>query len=164
MKSHRRSKYTITGLTSSFRLAAKFRNEANQQGTTDNIGAIHSAERILNESLAPLIVYGAFDPKQLRRHPKVRWSVKAKAATRRGERTQFEHVAPKRALTIKAIELVMKSKNDEPLLRFIKRNFRLAVLTPDQRSHLDRHNRSRIDPKRLEKAGIKIVARKVATF
>jgi hypothetical protein len=151
-----RSKYTVSGLTSSFRLAAEFRNAALRRGTTDNIGAIHSAERVLFH-LAPLVVYGTFLPKQLRRNPKI-WSIKAKAAARRGERTEIEHVAPHRALTIKAIELVTKHKSDEPLLRLIRKHFRLVVLTPDERSHLDRQNRSTIDPRRLEKAGIKMAA------
>jgi hypothetical protein len=150
-----KSKYTLAGMTSAFRLAAKFRNDANQRGMTDNIGAIHSAERILMH-LAPLVVYGTLSPKQHRLHPKVTWSIKARAATRRGESTHIEHVAPHRALTMRAIELVTTNKSDEPLLRFIKRTLRLAVVTPDERLHLDRQNRSKIHPKRLEKAGIKI--------
>ncbi len=130
----------------------------NEQGNRDQLAAAPAAaERVLFH-LAPLIKYGTFLPKQLRRHPKVAWSVKAKAAARRGEETHIEHVAPHRALTLKAIELVTKHKNDEPLLRLIRKHFRLAVLTPDERSHLDRQNRSRMDARRLEKARIKIAS------
>lgn len=150
-----RSKYTIDGMTRSFRLAAKQRNAANQVGTSDNIGAIHSAERILWH-LAPLHVYGTYNHKQVMKQNPTIWSVKARVAAGRGKRTEIEHVAPHRALTVRAIDLVTKHKSDEPLMRYLKRVFQLAVLTPDERAHLDRQNRSTIDPKRLQKAGIKL--------
>jgi hypothetical protein len=84
------------------------------------------------------------------------FSAKAKAAHRRGEPILIEHVAPTREFTCKAIELVTKYKSDQPLLRFIKLHYRLVHLTPEETSKLNRLNRSKMDPKRLEKAGIRI--------
>jgi hypothetical protein len=41
-------KYDAANLIPMFRLAARLRNEMKNAGFTDNGGAIHSAERILN--------------------------------------------------------------------------------------------------------------------
>jgi hypothetical protein len=81
--------------------------------------------------------------------------VKAKAAHRQGRPILIEHVAPTREFTCKAIEKT-KYKSDKPLLQFIKTHYRLVHLTPEETIKLNRLNRSRMDPQRLEKAGIKM--------
>jgi hypothetical protein len=60
-----------------------------------------------------------------------------------------------RELTCKAIEKT-KYKSDGPLLRLIKTHYRLVLLTPEETIKLNRQNRSKIDPDRLAKAGIKM--------
>jgi hypothetical protein len=140
-----------------FRRTAKFCIEMRKAGCPDNICAIRAATTLL-EVLAHRVVLGvnAKTNAHLRKHPSVKWSVKARAADRRKEATQIEHVAPRTALSLKAIELVTKCKSDAPLLRLLKRYYRLAVLTPDEARELDRMNRSKLDLRRLEKAGIKM--------
>jgi hypothetical protein len=42
-------------------------------------------------------------------------------------------------------------------LFFVKENFQLALLTVDETSHLNKINRSSLDPNRLKSASINIV-------
>ena len=67
-----------------------------------------------------------------------------------GEPVEIEHFNPQRAYARKIIELVGKGKSDDLLIRYIKRTYRLVLLTKAERSALDRENRSKIDPKRLD--------------
>jgi phosphate starvation-inducible protein PhoH len=79
------------------------------------------------------------------------FSVKAKAAHRRGQPILIEHVAPTREFTCNAIEIATKYKSDQPLVRFItiasfRRDNQVETAKPEQE----------MDPKRLKKAGIKM--------
>lgn len=149
-----RSKYSIPGLIEQFRIAAKARQAMLKAGGTDNGGAIHSAARVL-EFLALRVKYNtAGHIMSVRNSDAGEFSAKATAAHRRGERILIEHVAPMREFTCKAIELVTKYKSDQPLLRFIKKHYRLVHLTPEETIKLNRQNRSKMDPQRL--AGIRM--------
>jgi hypothetical protein len=151
-----RSKYSIPGLIEQFRIAAEARNAMIKAGGTDNGGAIHSAARVL-DILALRVKYNtAGHIRSVRNNGAAEFSVKAKAAHRRGQPILIEHVAPTREFTCKAIVVVTKYKSDEPLLRFIKKHYRLVHLTPEETIKLNRQNRSKMDPQRLEKAGIRM--------
>jgi hypothetical protein len=147
-------KYQPRELIKMFRLAAALRNKMIKANFTDNGGAIHSAERILDILGQRLNYPGLNHINQLRHWPGAEFSEKAKIAHRRGLPVLIEHVAPIRALTCKAIETA-KSKSDEPLRRLIKKHYRLVMLTPEETIKLNRLNRSKMDPNRLAKAGIK---------
>jgi hypothetical protein len=128
-------------------------------GATDNVGAIHSATRVL-DILAQRVKYNAVGHiRHLRDHPEIEFSVEAKAAYRRNPKDRdlmIEHVAPSREFTCKAIDLVTKHESDGPLLRFIKKHYRIVILTREETIHLNRKNRSQMDQQRLEKAGIEL--------
>jgi hypothetical protein len=157
-----RSKYSTKNLIRWFRKAAKFRNELIDDGATDNVGSIYAAARIL-DILAQRVKYSTVGHiRSVRKHRNAEFSIKAKAAHRQGGQILIEHVAPTREFTIKAIEKT-KYKSDEPLLRYIKKHYRLVHLTPEETIKLNRQNRSKMDPKRLEKAGIRIVAARERT-
>src|SRR5262245_10471344 len=98
------SKYEPAKLISMFRLAAELRKQMQGVGFTDNGGAIHSAERILN-ILGLRLCYPALTHiNNLRHQPNAPFSVEGLAAHRAGEKVLIEHVSPHRALTRLAIE------------------------------------------------------------
>ena len=102
----RGSKSTPEKLIKLFRLAARLRQECKKNDLSDNVGAIHSAERAL-WILGPQIAYpGLLHTTSYRSHPRALFSKKALAAYKRGEPTRIEHVAPHRELTILAIEKI----------------------------------------------------------
>jgi hypothetical protein len=72
----------------------------------------------------------------------------------------LEHVAPHRALTVLAINRILGGANDDEFIKFVKSKFKLVFLTPEETLRLNKINRSKIDPNRLAKAGIRVVARK----
>jgi len=136
--------------------AAKFRNRCIAQGLEDNMGAIHSAERALH-LLGPKLVYpGMGHLNNFRKYGKAVFSAEALKAYAAGGKVQIEHVQPHRALTLQAIEKA--NEGDEALRAFVKKRFRLALLTPEETRHLNKVNRSRIDPARLRKAGIALAS------
>jgi hypothetical protein len=125
-------------------------------GFTDNGGAIHSAERILN-TLGLCLVYPELShPNNLRKYEKAEFSVKARAAYDRGDKVLIEHVSPVRAFTRMAIEKI-DSLDDKGLERFVKKHFRLVLLTPEETAQLNRQNRSKMSKDRL--AGIRFCQR-----
>jgi hypothetical protein len=67
-----------------FRLAAKLGKEMRAAGFTDNGGAIHSAERILNILGLCLVYPDLSHINNLRKYGKAEFSVKARAAYDRG--------------------------------------------------------------------------------
>jgi hypothetical protein len=130
-------KYQPAKLIRMFRLAAALRNEMIDADFTDNGGAIHRASRILDILGQRLNYPGLSHINGLRDRKDAEFSKKALAAHRKGERVLIEHVAPMRALTCKAIEKV-KSKSDAPLKRFVKRHYRLVLLTETETKNLIR--------------------------
>jgi hypothetical protein len=150
-------KYHPGNLIPMFRLAAKLCNEMRAAGFTDNGGAIHSAERILNILGLCLVYPDLGHINNLRKYEKAEFSVKARAAYDRGEKVLIEHVSPVRDFTRRAIEKI-DSLDDDDFAKFVKRHFRLVLLTPQETLRLNRENRSKMTSKRL--AGIRMAKRK----
>ncbi len=157
MAKRRSGKYEIPKMVRMFKRAAAFRNEMTSAGFTDNGGAIHSAERILN-ILGVMHCYSSLSHiNDLRKMPKAPFSEKALAAHKAGQKVYIEHVSPLRALTRQAIDLITRGATDEEFLEFVRANFQLALLTKDEMSTLNKLNRSQIQPDRLKLAGIHLV-------
>ena len=139
-------------------------------GFTDNAGAIHSIERIVDllgrrrcypevggiadlkkgaDGQCPCLAFG------------IEMSRKAHDLWDCGERDdlRIEHVMPKRAF---ALDVVAKAKEFAPdkgaqdleVLRFIEQRYRLFVLTKAQMSALNKQNRSKVTENRIKDAGI----------
>ena len=147
-------KYVPETLVPMLRKAAVLRNEMVASGFTDNGGAIHSAERILDILGQRLNYPRLMHINNLRDHPDAEFSVAALAAYERGERVFIEHVAPRRDLTRRAIRLLDQGASDEELVDFVRQHYRLVLLTVDETRHLNRNNRSRMTADRLGEAGI----------
>jgi hypothetical protein len=147
-------KYQPAMLLQMFRKAAKLRKEMRDAGFTDNGGAIHSAERILN-ILGQRVSYpGLNHINGLKHYPAAVFSTKAYMAHRRGEQVKIEHVSPLRHLTQRAIRRALNGDSDEEMIAYVRRHYRLVLLTPEEMARLNGVNRSAIRWKRLEKAGI----------
>jgi hypothetical protein len=157
MATKKAGKYTPTNLIPMFRLAAKLRKEMLAAGFTDNGGAIHSAERILNLLGISLIYPDLSHGNNLRHHKDALFSLKARAAHDLKTKVMIEHVSPIRDLTRKAIEQIDGGASDEKLESLVKANYVLVLLTPEETLHLNGQNRSKMtDPPldRLRLAGI----------
>ena len=139
-----------------FRLAAALRKQMLDVGFTDNGGAIHSAERILNILGLRLCYPDLTHINNLRDHPEAPFSEAALVAYKKGEKVLIEHVSPHRALTRQAIEQIEAGVNDDEFKKFVKKHFQLALLTETETIHLNSLNRSRLEPDRLRKAGIQL--------
>ena len=144
-----------------FRKAAELRNEMTQAGFTDNAGAIHSAERILNILGLRLNYPGIGHINHLRNYDKAEFSIEALRLHQRGSKVFIEHVSPLRDLTRKAIEKIDKGISDTEFKKFVKRHYRLVLLSPSETSRLNKQNRSKMTHDRLIEAGIILVAKKI---
>jgi hypothetical protein len=149
-------KYQPQKLIEMFRLAAALRNKMLEGGFTDNGGAIHSAERILNLLGLRLCFPGLNHINNLRNHPNALFSAKALAAHQAGEQVFIEHISPHRALTRLAIEQVVAGVSDEDFATFVQAHFKLALLTRAETDRLNKINRSKIAHDRLQAAGITV--------
>jgi hypothetical protein len=149
-------KYDPDTLVRMFRKAAKFREEMLAAGFTDNGGAIHSAERIL-DILGQRVKYpGLTHINALKHYKSAVFSIKARKAHRDGGRVLIEHVSPLRALTQMTIRRVLAGDSDKKLIAYVKRHYRLALLAPEEMANLNKLNRSKMDARRLEKARIRL--------
>src|SRR5580698_7708954 len=147
------AKYGSANLIPMFRKAAKLRNEMLQAGFTDNGGAIHSAERILN-LLGLRLKYSALSHiNNLRKWKDAEFSIEALAAYNAGKPVVIEHVSPIRDFTRKAIDME-QSATDKQLEEFVITNYQLVLLTPEEALRLNKQNRSKMTPDRLTSAGI----------
>jgi hypothetical protein len=138
--------------------AAALRNEMLAMDFTDNGGAIHSAERIL-DILGLCLNYPTLTHRNaLKTFTGAERSQDADRALKRGKPVHIEHLYPHRALTIAAIEKLGSNRKgaEERLIAFVKRSYRLVLLTAEERARLDRINRSAVHPDRLAQAGIKL--------
>jgi hypothetical protein len=91
-----------------FRKAAALRNDMILAGFTDNGGAIHSAERIMN-ILGMTLNYPALTHiNNLRRSQYAIFSEEAWKISKTGGKVLIEHVAPMRALTQKQLGRLTK--------------------------------------------------------
>lgn len=154
--SYNQGKYSPATLLPALRLFIEARNKAIAAGFTDNGGAIHSVERIL-DLLCQRVKY----PKlrhinDLKKDSNAVCSVSAHEARLRSERVLIEHVMPQRAFAKKIIKIVDNGATDEDILAFIQQNYSLVLLTPLETTALNRFNRSCITPDRLATAGITI--------
>jgi len=149
-------KYEPEKLIAMFRLAAALRNQMLEAGFTDNGGAIHSAERILNILGLRLCYPGLTHINNLRSYPGAMFSAEALAAHQAGESVFIEHITPHRALTRLAINQIIAGASDEAFFSFVREHFKLALLTRAETDRLNRLNRTKISPDRLEAAGISV--------
>ncbi len=149
-------KYVPETLVPMFRKAARLRNEMLESGFTDNGGAIHSAERIL-DILGQRLNYPRLTHiNNLSEYPDAEFSVAALAAHERGERVFVEHVSPMRDLTRQAIGVLDEGATDEEFTDYVVKHYRLVLLSADETQRLNRINRSRMRPDRLGEAGIQV--------
>lgn len=148
------SKYEPAKLIAMFRLAAALRGQMQEVGFTDNGGAIHSAERILNILGLRLCYPGLTHINNLRNHPNAPFSAEALIAHEAGEKVLIEHVSPHRALTRLASEKIEAGVSDEEFTNFLKSHFQLALLTQAETLRLNKLNRSKMATDRLKSAGI----------
>jgi hypothetical protein len=150
------SKYRAENLLPALRLFIDARNKAVKSGFTDNGGAIHSVERIL-EILSHRVRYPDLSHiNRIKGDPHAEISKAAHRARLRGEPIFIEHVLPIRAYALTVINLVRNGATDEELIAFIKSNYRLVLLTSDEVTTINRLNRSRITRDRIREAGIKL--------
>jgi hypothetical protein len=155
----RQKKYETSELITMLRLAAALRAQMLAGGFTDNGGAIHSAERILNILGLRLSYPELSHINNLRKLTNAPFSEAALAAFSAGERVLIEHVNPHRALTRLVIGRIEAGATDEQIAAFVKEHFQLALLTESETNKLNRINRSKIDPNRLINAGILLVVK-----
>lgn len=153
-------KYTPAHLISMFRKAAALRNEMVAAGFTDNGGAIHSAERILNLLGLRLIYPGLAHINNLKNHRGAWFSTEALELHQAGSKVLIEHVAPIRHLTRMAIDEITRGVTDTEFESFIKRHFKIVLLSPAETGRLNKQNRSTVARSRLRKAGIRLVRAK----
>lgn len=147
-------RYNVSNLMPALRLFVEARNRAVASGFTDNGGAIHSIERIL-DILCQRVVYPHLRHiKRIKTDPAAEISVEAARARERGERLHIEHVMPQRAFALQVIGMIDDGASDGDLLEHIKMHYRLVVLTEAEARALDRKNRSRIAADRIKDAGI----------
>lgn len=158
----RARKYPPDLLIAMFRKAAALRNEMVEAGFTDNGGAIHSAERILNLLGLCLNYPGLSHLNNLRHFKNAIFSVEAWKLHQAGNKVLIEHVSPLRHLTQMAIDKIDQKVSDAQFKAFVKRRYKLVLLSPAETLQLNKQNRSRVSHDRLSKAGIQLVARKVA--
>lgn len=149
-------KYTPENLAPMFRKAAALRNEMLECGFTDNGGAIHSAERILDILGLRLNYPHLHLHSALCKYPGAEFSDAALVAYEQGEKVLVEHVAPLRDLTRRAIAFLATGATDQELSSFVQEHYRLVLLTKDETQRLNRINRSRMTNNRLSDIGIAV--------
>jgi len=142
-----------------FRMAARHHGEMMEAKYNENMGAIHSAERILN-ILGQRLVYPALSHgNNLRRCDWADRSIGAQAAISNGSAVKIEHVSPIRDFTRQAISLIKNGASDDDLKAYVKEHYQLVLLTPDEALRLNKINRSKMTPNRLADADIKLAPR-----
>lgn len=139
-----------------FRKAASLRNEMLEAGFTDNGGAIHSAERILNILGLSLNYPGLGHINNLRHSATAVFSIEALELHKGGHKVFIEHVAPLRNLTQKAIEVIGQKVSDAQFKAFVQEHYRLVLLSPAETQRLNRLNRTKMHPERLKQADIQL--------
>lgn len=150
-----RSKYSASNMLPALRHFIQARNEAVSLGLIDdNGGAIHSIERILDILSVRVCYPHVSHYNNLKSWDEAHCSVGAHEARRRGESVEIEHVLPKRAYARAVCQMATEGASDDQILAYIRDNFRLVLLTKDERRALDRVNRSRLSKDRLGEAGI----------
>jgi len=152
-------KYQPELLIAMFRKAAALRNEMLAAGFTDNGGAIHSAERILNILGLSLNYPELNHINKLRHSERAIFSVEALQLHQSGNKVLIEHVSPLRHLTQTAIEKIGQEMSDAQFEAFVREHYLLVLLSPDETKRLNKQNRSKMNPDRLNHAGIRLAIR-----
>ncbi len=147
-------KYNTDNLLPALRLFIHARNKALEGGFTDNGGAIHSVERILDILSIHVCYPHLSHVNNLKTDTTTEISIAAYSARKRGEPLLIEHVLPQRAYARQVIKLVGGGASDDEVLRHIKENYRLVLLTKDETKKINRLNRSQITEDRIADAGI----------
>jgi hypothetical protein len=155
----RTKKYPPELMVTMFRKAAALRNEMLEAGFTDNGGAIHSAERIMNILGMGLNYPGLSHINNLRHFKDAEFSVEAWDLHQGGNKVLIEHVSPLRHLTQMAIEEIDKGVTDDQIKDFVRQHYKLALLSPSETLRLNKQNRSKVSIDRLSKAGIQVAIR-----
>jgi len=150
-------KYRVGNLIPALRLFVEARNKALKLGFTDNGGAIHSVERIL-DILSQRIVYPTHRHiNDQKTDPNAEISVEAQRARERGDPIFIEHVRPLRAYAREVIDRIGEGCTDDELVEFIRARYRLVLLSKDETRRINGLNRSRITDDRIADAGIELV-------
>jgi len=157
----RSRKYQPELLIKMFRKAAELRNDMLEAGFTDNGGAIHSAERILNILGCSLNYPEISHINNLRKSERAVFSMEALELHKSGNRVLIEHVSPLRHLTQAAIEKLGQGMSDVQFEAFVREHYILVLLSPDETKRLNKQNRSRMNPDRLNNAGIQLAVREI---
>lgn len=152
-------KYDPDLLIKMFRMAATLRNEMLAAGFTDNGGAIHSAERILDILGQRLKYPGLSHINALRHHPTAEFSDAAWELHQNNKPVLIEHVSPRRHLTQIAITKI-ETLTDTGFKAFVRRHYKTVLLSPDETQRLNRLNRSTVCIDRLAEAGIVVSIRR----
>jgi hypothetical protein len=155
-------KYTPDLLVAMFRKAAALRNDMIEAGFTDNGGAIHSAERILNLLGLALNYVGLSHINNLRHFKDAVFSVEAWKLHQAGDKVLIEHVSPVRHLTQMVIAEIDRGASDDELKEFVKTHYKLVLLSPAETVLLNKQNRSKVSADRISRAGILLAAREFA--
>jgi hypothetical protein len=151
------SKYEPQLLLGPLRHFAKARNEALKAGFTDNGGAIHSVERILDILGLRLCYPHVSHSSTLKSLITTECSVKAHEARLRGDTVYIEHVMPLRAYARQIIGLIEAGATDDELRDHIKRSYRLVLLSAEETKAINKANRSRLSSDRIADAGIALM-------
>jgi hypothetical protein len=150
-------KYQVGNLIPALRLFVEARNKALKLGFTDNGGAIHSVERIL-DILSQRIVYPTLRHiNDYKADPNAEISVEAQRARQRRDPIFIEHVRPQRAYAREVITLIGEGCTDDELVDFIRARYRLVLLSREETRRINSLNRSRITDDRIADAGIELV-------
>jgi hypothetical protein len=167
MKENKKPKYNVDNLIPMFFEAVKFRNYMVENGFTDNGGAIHSAERIINLLGQRLKYPDLSHGNNYKDYRGAEFSVAAleKYNNRNDEKIYVEHVAPLRDFTKKAISIIdeaqQKGESSEAqkntLKEFVIKHYRLVMLTSEETKILNQKNRTLMSEDRLN--GIDIVSK-----
>lgn len=135
------------------------RDEMIESGFTDNGGAIHSAERILDILGQHLNYPGLGHINNLRNYPGAEFSFAALEAHERGEKVLIEHVSPHRDFTRGAIAEISNGVSDKEFIFYVKRHYRLVLLTVEETKRLNKINRSQMIANRLAQADIEVIVK-----
>jgi len=153
-------KYDPDLLIRMFRKAATLRNEMVAAGFTDNGGAIHCAERILDILGQRLNYPGLSHGNALRHYKMAEFSDEAWELHQNKKPVLIEHVSPRRQLTQMAIEKI-QTASDAQFRAFVRRHYKTVLLSPDETLRLNRLNRSTVCSDRLSQAGIRVAVRRI---
>ena len=149
-------KYTPKNLLPALRTFVEARNACLKHDFTDNGGAIHSIERIV-DILGLALKYPHLSHRnKLKEDKSAEISREAREALKKGDKVQIEHVVPQRAFAREVCKKIDQGETDEQIISYIKNEYRLVLLSVNERARLDKSNRSKISKSRLEENGIEI--------